>query len=186
MEDPQVGDHWTYEARDNITGEIKSTYTSVVTDVSATDISIRNAFVGNPNLGYEVYDRSWNRTSNDSWHYSPSDGAGMKAPLAVGKTWSINATDLNNSAGVSWTRSVSSKVVAQETVTTRAGTFDTFKIETSVDYQNTKDPTRKLQETRQTWYAPPIDHWVKQASVMRADGRVRNSTSAELIEYGRR
>jgi hypothetical protein len=25
MEDPQVGDHWTYEVRDDITGEVKST-----------------------------------------------------------------------------------------------------------------------------------------------------------------
>ena len=35
MEDAQTGDHWTYELRDDITGEVKSTITNTVTDVSA-------------------------------------------------------------------------------------------------------------------------------------------------------
>ena len=34
MEDAQTGDHWTYEFRDEITGEVKSTITNTVTDVS--------------------------------------------------------------------------------------------------------------------------------------------------------
>ena len=33
MADPQTGDHWTYELRDDITGEVKSTITTTVTDV---------------------------------------------------------------------------------------------------------------------------------------------------------
>jgi hypothetical protein len=41
MEEPQTGDHWTYELRDDITGDVKSTITTTVTDVSGTDISIR-------------------------------------------------------------------------------------------------------------------------------------------------
>ena len=28
MEEPEVGDHWTYELRDEITGDIKSTLTN--------------------------------------------------------------------------------------------------------------------------------------------------------------
>jgi len=185
MEDPQVGDHWTYELRDDITGDIKSTYTSTVTDVSATEITMRDAIDSNPNFGYANYDRFWNRTSNDSWHFAPNDGAGIRSPLAVGKTWSVKANDSNTSAGVGWKRSVTSKVVVQESVTTRAGTFDTFKIEITFDLQNTKYPTKKVQDIRQMWYAPAIDHWVKQTSVMRWDGRVRTRTSTELIEYGR-
>ena len=38
MEEPQVGDHWTYEIRDEITGDLKSTSTQTITDVSATEI----------------------------------------------------------------------------------------------------------------------------------------------------
>jgi hypothetical protein len=186
MEDPQVGDHWTYEVRDDITGDLKSTFTTTVTDVSTTDISIRDTIVGNSNFGYASYDRSWNRISNDTWRFTPNDGMGIRSPLAVGKTWSVKASDLLSTKGLTCKRSVTSKVVAKESVTTRAGTFDTYKIEASVELRNTNDPTKKFLDMRQTWYAPAIDHWVKLSSVMRSDGRVRSKTSTELVEYGRR
>jgi len=186
MEDPQVGDHWTYDFRDDITGDVKWTYTDTVTDVTAMEISVRTATTGNSQSGSTSYDRSWNRTRNDTFRFAPNDGGGIRTPLAVGKTWSARANDVNTGAGVSWKRSVTAKVVAQESVTTRAGTFDTFKIEMSLDYQSSKDPTRKQQETVQTWYAPAIDHWVKRSSVSRSEGRVREKSTVELVEYGRR
>jgi hypothetical protein len=186
MEDPQVGDHWTYEYRDDITGDVKSTFTATITDISESEISLRTNVIGNSNYGYANYDHSWNRTTNGDWRFSPNDGSGIRAPLAVGKTWSTKANDSNSTTGASTKRSVTSKVVAQESITTRAGTFDTFKIEISFTWQSSKDPTKKAQDVWQTWYAPAIDHWVKQTSVMRSDGRVRTKTSSELIEYGRR
>jgi hypothetical protein len=186
MEDVQTGDRWTYEVRDDITGDVKSTVTNTVTDVSGTDISIRTVVLGNPNFGFLTYDRSWNLTDNGIWRYSPNDGTGIRSPLAVGKAWSFKATDLNNTVGVSWKRSGTAKVVAQESVTTRAGTFDTFKIETSFEFQNAKDPTKKFRSVWQTWYAPAIDHWVKRSSVARSDGQVRSKDTSELVEYGRR
>jgi hypothetical protein len=187
MEDAQTGDHWTYEFRDDITGDVKSTITNTVTDVSASEISTRTAQLGNPNSGYQTFDRSWNVINNSGiWRYTPNDGTGIRAPLAVGKTWSFKATDLNSTAGVSWRRSGTAKVVAQESVTTRAGTFDTFKIETSLQFQNANDPTKKYQAVFQIWYAPVIDHWVKRSAVSRSEGRVREKSTIELVEYGRR
>jgi hypothetical protein len=186
MEDAQTGDHWTYELRDDITGEVKSTITNTVTDVSGSEITTRIAQLGNSNTGYQTFDRSWNLANNGIWRYTPSDGTGIRPPLAVGKTWSFKSTDLNSTAGVSWKRSGTAKVVAQESVTTRAGTFDTFKIETSFQIQNANDPTKKLQAVQQSWYAPAIDHWVKRSFVSRSDGRVRDKTTIELVEYGRR
>jgi hypothetical protein len=186
MEEPQTGDHWTDEVRDEITGDVKSTFTATVTDVSASEISIRSTQLGNNNFGYQTYDRSWNVTNNGTWRFTPNDGTGVKLPLAVGKTWSFKATDVNTSAGVSWKRSGTSKVTAKESVTTRAGTFDTFKIETSIATQNANDPTKKFQSVQQTWYAPLIDHWVKHSSMSRSEGRVRDKSTVELVEYGRR
>jgi hypothetical protein len=186
MEEVQTGDHWTYEIRDEITGEVKSTVTSTVTDVSASEIGTRSAQLGNNNFGYQTFDRSWNVTNNGTWRFTPNDGTGVRLPLAVGKSWSFKSTDVNSSAGVSWKRSGTSKVTAKESVTTRAGTFDTFKIETSIDTQNANDPTKKFQSVQQTWYAPLIDHWVKRSSQSRSEGRVRDKSTAELVEYGRR
>jgi len=186
MEEAQVGDHWTYELRDDITGDVKSTITNTVTDVSTKEISIRMAVLGTPNSGFQTFDSSWNLINNGIWRYTPNDGTGIRAPLAVGKSWSIKSTDLNSTAGVSWKRSGSSKVVGQESVTTRAGTFDTFKIETSTEIQNANDPTKKFQAVQQTWYAAAINHWVKRSFVSRSEGRVRDRNTIELVEYGRR
>jgi hypothetical protein len=186
MEDAQLGDHWTYQFRDDITGDVKSTITNTVTDVSDSEISIRMAQLGNSNTGYQIFDRSWNLINNGVWRYTPNDGTGIRAPLAVGKTWSFKSTDFNSTAGVSWKRSGTAKVLAQESVTTSAGTFDSFKIETSFQLQNANDPTKKVQAVQQTWYAPVIDHWVKRSSVSRSEGRVRDKSTIELVEYGRR
>jgi hypothetical protein len=186
MEDVQTGDHWTYELRDDITGDIKSTITNTVTEVSSSEISIRSGQLGNSNSGFQTFDRSWNMTYNGIWRYTPNDGTGIRTPLAVGKTWSFKSTDLYSTAGVSWRRSGTAKVVAQESVTTRAGTFDTFKIETSLQMQNVNDPTKKSQAVLQIWYAPAVDHWVKRSIVTRSDGRVHDKSTIELVEYGRR
>jgi hypothetical protein len=186
MEEPQTGDHWTYEVRDDITGEVKSTITNTVTDVSGTDINVRLMVLGNANPGYLNFDRSWNLTNSGIWRYTPNDGSGIRAPLTAGKSWSFKGTDLNSTAGVSWKRTGTSKVIGQESITTRAGTFDAFKIETSIQVQNANDPTKKLQAVQETWYAPVIDHWVKRTYVSRLDGRVRDKSTTELVEYGRR
>ena len=77
-------------------------------------------------------------------------------------------------------------MVAQESVTTKAGTFDTFKIQTSIQLQNSIDPTKKAQSLQDTWYAPAIDHWVKRTAETRIDGKLRDKNTTELIEYGRR
>jgi hypothetical protein len=70
MEEPQTGDHWTYEVRDDITGEVKSTITNTVTDVSGTDINVRLTLLGNDNPGYLNFDRSWNLTNSGIWRYA--------------------------------------------------------------------------------------------------------------------
>ncbi len=186
MEEPQTGDHWTYEVRDQITGELKSTVTNTVTDVSAKEIGVKLAFLGKPDVGYQTFDRSWNALENGDWRFAPNDGGGIQAPLAVGKAWSIKATDVNRARSWSWKRSITSKVTAKESITTQAGTFDAFKIETSIQLQSANDPTRKFQLEQQTWYAPTVDHWVKRTSISRSGGKVRENTSTELIEYGRR
>jgi hypothetical protein len=186
MEDLQPGDHWTYELRDEITGEVKGTNTNTVTDVSASEINTRIGLLGNPGAGYQTFDRSWNVTNNGIWRFKPNDGSGIRAPLAVGKTWTFKSTDVNSSAGTSGRRSGTSKVVAQENVTTPAGSFDTFKIDTSYQLQSSNDPTRKYQVSLQTWYAPSINHWVKRVLVSRSEGRVRENSTVELVEYGRR
>jgi hypothetical protein len=186
MEDPQVGDHWTYEFRDDVSGDVKSVFTHTVTDVTDSEIGIRSTRTGSTNSGYQTFDRSWNLIKSGVSRSAPNDGTGIRAPLAVGKTWSFKSNDINGTSGFSGRRSGTSKVIAQESVTTPAGTFDTFKIETSFQLRNANNATDKVQVVTQTWYAPAIDHWVKRSYVSRSDGRVRANNTVELVEYGRR
>jgi hypothetical protein len=186
MEDPQIGDHWTYEVRDDVSGDLKSTITYTITDITAAEFGIRLAVVGKGDVGYQTYNRSWDMVNNGVWRSTPNDGAGIRAPLSVGKTWSFKATDANSSAGVSLKRSGTSKVTAKETITTRAGTFEAFKIETSIETRNSNDPTKKYLSEQQTWFAPAINHWVKRTYLSRSEGKVRDRSAVELVEYGRR
>jgi hypothetical protein len=48
------------------------------------------------------------------------------------------------------------------------------------------DPTRKIEATSQTWYAPAIDHWVKQTFVSRTDKHLMINNTVEVIDYGRK
>jgi hypothetical protein len=186
MEEPRPGDHWTYEIRDEITGAITATRENVVTEVSPTEISVRFKRLGSSDEGLNVYDRSWNLVEAAPWRYSPNDGTGVQLPLAVGKTWPVRANNVNNTSGASWKRSGTSKVVGQESIQTKAGTFDTFKIETTYVAKNVKDPTRDEEITSQTWYAPAIDHWVKRVVAVRATKHLRTNNSIELVDYGRK
>jgi hypothetical protein len=71
-------------------------------------------------------------------------------------------------------------------VTTKAGTFETFKIETTISSRNAKDPTMKTETATVTWYAPAIDHWVKRTFILRVDDHLRDNNTSELVGYGRR
>lgn len=186
MEEPAPGDHWTYEIRDEVLGTVKFTVQSVVTEVTPKDISTRYTIIGKPNNGSIIFDRSWNVKLRGPWRFSPNDGRGIRLPLAVGKTWRFRVNAVNSKNGESWTRSGTSKVVAQESMTTRAGTFDTFKIVTTVATHNVNNPSRTAQFETETWYAPTIDHWVKRTEKTRVSGHLVDNTSLTLVACGRR
>jgi hypothetical protein len=186
MEEPLPGDFWTYEVRDEISGTVKAVRNDMVTEVTATEISVRFNIQGKSDEGLNVYDRSWNLKSTGPWKYQPHDGSGIQSPLKAGANWKSEGDDVNASNGNIWKRTGRTKVVGQETVTTKAGTFETFKIETKVLRRPTNDPTRKMEITLQIWYAPSIDHWVKRTFVSRGNGNLLANNTVELIEYGRK
>ncbi|WP_143271708.1 TapB family protein [Bradyrhizobium mercantei] len=186
MEQPLPGDNWTYEVRDEITGKVGATREIVITEVTPADISARSKDLVSSRTIPIVYDRSWNLLVSGDWKYSPHDGTGIQTPLAVGKTWSSRTNSLNTAGGSAWTRTGNAKVVAQESVTTKAGTFETFKIEAKFSSRNVKDPTRASELTTETWYAPAIDHWVKRVEVIRIDKRLQSNNTLELVAYGRK
>jgi hypothetical protein len=62
-----------------------------------------------------------------------------------------------------WKWSGTSKIVGQESVTSKAGTFETLRIETTSSSSNLKDPTRTEQLTGVRRYASVRAYWVKRS-----------------------
>lgn len=182
----RVGDRFIYDTKDEITGEPKGTYVVIVTEVSDKEIVTNVSFRGRNGSQLVVLDHELNRIDDSVWKYKPNDGQGIHLPLAVGKTWRSEYDARNMQNGAILRTTGVSKVLAQETVTTPAGTFETFKIERHVMQYNTVDQTKGSETDIVTWYAPKINRWVRRTFVTRIEKRVRSSTSEELADFSRK
>jgi len=181
----RVGDHWTYATKDEITGLATETFTHTVTELSANRIVVGASAPGRNESRPVIYDRDWNRLEGRGLRFTPHNGMGFPTPLFVRKEWRSGCDARNTQTGSAWKESVSSKCVAQETVTTPAGTFDTFKVETRMHEVRGSDPTRYLDFEYVRWYAPEINRWIRFSSVGKDRNRLRSKRSEELIEFGR-
>lgn len=186
MPEPQPGDHWTYEMKDQISGMVKRTQTDLVTDISKNTIGVRFDRAGTNSSGNAIYDLSWNIVRNAIFNYSPNDGTGIRSPLTVGAQWKFTSQYSNLRDGSTWRRSGTSRVTGRESVTTKAGTFDAFVIETNYVNKSTRMPAPPGQISERTWYSPDIDHWVKRTLILRRSGHVFQDNAIELIDYGRK
>ena len=180
------GDRWVYELKDEITGDLKATTTVVVLDVSDTEINARISVRGAARPQQIVFDRSWNRVDDSIWKYTPSDGTGVRTPLEVGKAWRCESKATHFQHGTALSITGQSKVVGAEKTTTRAGTFDTFKVETTMRQINSNDQTKSSTVTATLWYAPSINRWVRKTHKTQIEGRLRDSNTEELTDYSRK
>jgi hypothetical protein len=181
-EEVQVGDAWVYDTKDGITGLPISTYTSLVAEVSPKEIVTNVIVKGNNNRGFVVFDHDWNRFVLNNQKFDPKDSTGVQWPLAVGKEWRSTYTTRNTQTGVNTRSSSLTKVVAQETITTPAGTFETFKIDRQVKEYNVADPSRYQDTQMLMWFSPQINHWVRRTFIAKQEKRTRSNTSDELVQ----
>jgi hypothetical protein len=180
------GDRWVYEVTDEMSGDVKSIMTVVVLDASDQEVHTRVSTRGATGPRQIVFDRAWNRIDDSVWKYRPSDGTGIKLPLEVGKEWRFENRATHFQNGTAVTNSGQSKVVGKESITTSAGTFDTFKIETTMRQVNANDQTKAATLTAALWYAPSINRWVRKSHKVQIEGRLRDSQTEELTDYSRK
>jgi hypothetical protein len=181
----RVGDRWVYDTKDEITGFPKETYTQIVTEVSKDQIVTSLTFRGKPGSSLITFGSDWGVVDNALWKFKPNNGQGIPLPLAVGKEWRSQFEAKNTQNGTNLKGSTLSKVVAKETSTTSAGTFDTFKIGGQAREFNTADPSRISETEVETWFAPQINRWVRRTILIKIDKRVRTNTSEELADFSR-
>lgn len=185
MEDPRQGDSWTFETLDEITGKVTTRRTDTVTEVTAAAIAV-SFTTDKDKQGFEVFDRNWNAKTANEMRYTPNSALGVIQPLKVGASWPIRVEQTNTEKGFTWKWTGQSKVTGEEKITTKAGTFETFKIESSYVVYPVKNPARKSEFAMQTWYAPAINHWVLRTNTVRAEGMLRAKHRIELVAYSRK
>ena len=178
------GDQWTYDQTDEITGNLKFTYTNAVASVTDREITLRVTRRGDERVGLMVFDPNWNLIDDGVWKKRRrTGGEGIEPPLKLDKEWRISESLQNLKTGEFYAETGKAKVVSQESFTTQAGTFDTFKIVAELRETATADPAKSFQSTITTWYAPSINRWVKRITAVRSLGRLRASLSEELVDY---
>ena len=181
----RIGDQWTYDTKDEITGATTRTFTGTITEITPKEIVTRLTFRGSTGTALVAFDHEWNRTVNGDFKFKPNDAQGVRFPLAVGKEWRSEYVNSNVKTGVNMKGSSSSKIVAQETVTTPAGSFETFKVERQLKEFNAADPSRSAEAQVVMWYAPQINHWVRRTIVTKVEKRMRSNETDELVAYNR-
>jgi hypothetical protein len=182
----QVGDRWTYDQRDEITGLPTTAFTHTVTEVSPTEFVIRVTNQGKTGSSIRIYDHDWNLIDRGNFKYKPNNGGGIKPPLAVGEEWRSEHESRSTQSSYAAKASVATKVTAQETITTPAGTFETFKIESQRREVSGADPSKSSEFQNTEWYAPQVNYWVRRLIVTRIQKRITASLSEELISFGRK
>jgi hypothetical protein len=181
----RVGDRWSYDIKDDATGDLRSAITVVVIEVTDKEITARTTYRGKDHPQTMVFDLDWGRIDDSIWKISPA-GVGIKRPLEVGKEWRAEANATNMRSGAAFRADEHAKVGGQEQITTPAGTFDTFRIDMTVRLINTMDQTKSSTWTYVVWYAPAINRWVRKKTEGRFEGRLRDSFSEELTDYSRK
>jgi hypothetical protein len=182
----RVGDRWSYDIKDALTGDLRLAVTIVAAEINEKEITTRTSVRGKDRPNTIVFNPDWGRIDDGVWKHRPSDLLGIKKPLQIGKQWRAEGNSTNVQTGVAMQTSGLGKVVGQEQITTPAGTFDTFRVELTVRQINTKDQTKSTTLTAVVWYAPAINRWVRKNTDVRFEGRLRDSFSDELTEYSRK
>jgi uncharacterized surface anchored protein len=179
------GDHWTFEQKDEISGAVRATRTTTVTEVTKDDVAVR-VDLPDGKANAVIYDRSWNRKREGTLKYSPNDGRGYHLPLALNAQWNVSANETNSANGTSWKIAGKSRVTGQEAVTTKAGTFQTFVVELNYTLRNVANPTQVEEFSVKNWFDPDINHWVKRTVTIRREGHLFRNDSYTLTDYGRK
>jgi hypothetical protein len=182
--DIKVGDSWTYQFKDGLTGELKGTASFTVYEVTDTQIHQKAQIkLKVPVNRVEVVDRQLNLLDNSVYQWKPSTGY-FKFPLKVGNQWTqqYEATAISNKSKTR--HEIASKVVAFEKIKVPAGVFDTFKIEYTIRNMATRDAGRADSYTKGTrWYAPKVKQTVKQVSEIVMAGHVKEKSEILLTEF---
>jgi hypothetical protein len=182
----KAGSYWNYSVTDEVK-QTKSIVESILTESKGDERVLRYNTRGNSNYAIYVFDQSWNMVESPGLKYAPHLGTGVPSPLEVGTQSQTDLSSSRQQQGGEWSDSApvtgEAKIVAVETIATKAGKFETFRIETVTKFSLPAAPLTEVETKEIFWFVPRIDHWVKLQFERRSGGRLVLKSSQELIEY---
>jgi hypothetical protein len=182
----KAGSVWSYAVTDEIKAT-KSIVESTLTEAKGGERVLRYNTRGNSNYAIYVFDQNWNMVESPGLKYAPHLGTGVPDPLEVGSQSRTDISSSRQQQGGEWSDPApvtgEAKIVAVETIATKAGKFEAFRIETVTKYSLPAAPLTEVETKETFWFVPRIDHWVKLQFERRSGGRLVLKSSEELIEY---
>jgi hypothetical protein len=182
----QVGSFWNYVNTDEIKGT-KSILETTLTEVNGDERVIRPNLRGQNPGNVMVSDKNWNVVESGAYKYHPNNGQGIPEPLQIGSKLNVNVTfSMQSAAGWSKPRplSVEAEIVSAETISTKAGEFETYRVEITSRLHGSPTTPLSVNELKIVgWFSPKIDHFVRTQTESRTDGHLIAKNSSELIEY---
>lgn len=183
-----LGDVWSYETRDDITGDVRAVTTFEVTRATdaeiETRVSQRKQATNQQATRTEIFDARWRMKDDGKFVFQPHlDTTGVPDDLQVGKSWSFKFEA--QTKGAASTREIAGvgKVEAWERVTLPSGAaYDAFKIDIAFAPKSTNDG-RKHEMHAIMWFAPAVNRLVKRIDESRDNGKLRDATQQTLIKY---
>jgi hypothetical protein len=178
-----IGDAWTYQTIDLLSGSLKNRYTRTLTAETPKEW----------HFGEYVTDKSWNllqrtRTGqNEKWEKWTPRRPQYDFPLQPGKAWTASA-QRESDVFLSQLR-YEFKVIRQERVIVPAGTFDTLRVEGTSKYRATRKKDGTSGEgigTHRYWFSPAVGWFVAyEYEETNWKGVVHRKDRDELVSYKR-
>ena len=181
-----VGSFWNYETTDEIK-QTKLIFETTLTEANGDERVIRPNNRGQSASTVWVYDKNWNLAMLGAFKYQPNNGQGIPEPLQIGAKSKADVT-FTQQLATGWTdprpMTAQVEVISTENATTKAGQFETYRLEITTTVRGSPNQPLSVSETKTVmWFAPKIDHWVRTEFEHRTDGHLLSKSSSELIEY---
>ena len=148
----RVGDRWSYNISDDLTGDIRQAVTLVVVETTEREITTRVSVKGKDRPQTMVFDHDWGRIDDGLFKLRPA-GIGIRKPLQIDKEWRSDANAINLQTGHTFRASGAAKVAAQEHMKVPAGTFPAVL----VTAEATSGPLRSKGKVW-VWYSDDASH----------------------------
>ncbi len=190
--DVKVGEAWTYQTTDAVSGKKQAQFTYQVVGLSSQEIEIRSTSPTDYINGRPFrFTREWNLITfpqpNGAYREYSRPLQTFSFPLSVGKDWNGETMATNTVTKNQVAIKISGRVDRAAVVVTPAGRFPALRVVVDQFSNPINQNASPLKTTDVYWYAPEIRRVVRQerTSTQLDSNKKTESTVTELLSHNR-